>query len=471
VKSLLARALKVLAVAAIFSIQASAQTGRDTEVRPTPTPKAAPPNNRPRPPAVRPPRDRQLPPRVDDAPPSPPPCESPQVLVRCEMPGCEVKVDGKLQGLTNDRGEYLVEGVPRGKRRIAISKTGYEGDAREFTLDCGENEPINLSLRIRPVRLRVRTNPPGAEVFVNDPPAPVGRSNTEGTLEYTATTPWLLLKARKDGYLPDSRRVQVNPAEAQREILLTLRPIPAQLTVSANVEGARVRVGKEAARPLTREPLHLAPGAHRVEVDALGYAPAALELTAGPGEVLKRAVTLARLPAAELITQAEAAFSQRAYENVLTLCGYVFEVEPRAPAAHRLKGLTHVARQEYNQAEPHLAQALAGGEVVALQVRRHARESFDPNKGHDACEGSLLFGKSEVEYRGRQVAAENFKVPYTQVQITGVQLKKNVAAYLGTRVADARGKKQEFNFFSFDRELSQAGRPYLEMIQRLLRVH
>lgn len=83
----------------------------------------------------------------------------------------------------------------------------------------------------------------------------------------------------------------------------------------------------------------------------------------------------------------------------------------------------------------------------------------------------LYLGKSEVEYRGKQITTENFKVLYAQAQIIGVQLKKSVAVYLATKIVDAHGKKQEFNFFSFDKELSQTGRPYLEMIQQLLRAH
>ena len=374
--------------------------------------------------------------------------------------------------MTNDNGELLVEGIAHGTRKIAISKPGYEGDGRDFKFTCNTRETANLNLRIRPVKLRIRTNPPGAEVFVNDPPTSAGRSSAEeGTLEYTATTPALLVQARRAGYFTDSRRLLVSPADAQREVLLTLKPIPAQLTISVNIAGARVRIDKESARALTAEPLQLAPGERRIEVDALGYAPVTLELTTAPGETLSRKVTLERLAPADLTTQAEAAFNQRAYETVLTLCGYIFEKDARAPAAHRLAGLTHLARQEYASAQPHLAQALAGGETIILPVRRHARESFDIAKGHDACEGFLYFGKNEIEYRGKQVTTENFKVPYAQVQVVGVQLKKNVAVYLGSKVTDARGKRQDFNFFSFDKEVSQAGRPYLEMLQKLLRAH
>jgi hypothetical protein len=56
------------------------------------------------------------------------------------------------------------------------------------------------------------------------------------------------------------------------------------------------------------------------------------------------------------------------------------------------------------------------------------------------------------------------------VQIVGLQLKNRVALYLGTKVSVA-GKRRDYNFYSFDRELSQSGKPYLEMIQRLLRSH
>jgi hypothetical protein len=380
-----------------------------------------------------------------------------------------VTVDGKVRGLTDDGGELLVEGVPRGTHTVAISKPGYEGDSRPYKLGCGASETASLSLRIRPVRLRVRTNPPDAEVFVGDPPTAVGRSNTQGLFEYVTDTPRLLVTARKVGYLDDNRRVNINPGAAQQEVVLNLKAIPAQLSLAVNVTAARARAGGGDPRPLTTEPLILAPGTHRVEVDALGYAPAALELTVAPGETLKRSVVLERLPVAELAARAEAAFRARAYEDVLKLCGYIYEAEPVAPAAHRLEGMVHLARQDYARAEQHLAAAVAGGENIELHVRRHSRESFDPVKGHDACEGFLYLSKGEVEYRGRQVTGENFKVPHAQVQVVGVQLKKNVAAYLATKVSDARGKRQDYNFYSFDKELTAAGRPYLEMILRLLR--
>ena len=107
---------------------------------------------------------------------------------------------------------------------------------------------------------------------------------------------------------------------------------------------------------------------------------------------------------------------------------------------------------------------------MTLQVRRHAGEKFESTKGHDLCEAKLILTKSELEFKSDRNPAENFKVPYDQVQIIGLQLKNRVALYLGTKVSVA-GKRRDYNFYSFDRELSQSGKPYLEMIQRLLRSH
>ncbi|HZI20370.1 MAG TPA: hypothetical protein VEY09_17445 [Pyrinomonadaceae bacterium] len=380
-------------------------------------------------------------------------------------------VGGTVRGLTNDKGELLVEHLRGGSHKVEVSKQGYRANDRSVILRCGESGTADLPLRINQVRLRIRTTPPEVEVYVNDPPVSIGRSGADGLLEYKAETSSLLVQARKDGYFEDSRRVRVSPEAAGREIPLNLKPMPAQLTLTASVKDARVRVGKAEPRPLTAEPLPLAPGTHTLVLEALGYAPVTLEVTAAAGQPLKRAVTLERLPVAELTRQAEAALAALAYEDVFALCAFAFEADAAAPAAHRLAGLAHLARQDYARAGQHLARALAGGEAVRLPVRRHARESFDQVKGHDACEGWLVLGKGEVEYRGRQVSAENFRVPYAQVQAAGVQLKKNVAAFLATKVADGRGKRQDYNFYSFDKELTQAGRPYLEMLRGLLRPH
>jgi len=91
-------------------------------------------------------------------------------------------------------------------------------------------------------------------------------------------------------------------------------------------------------------------------------------------------------------------------------------------------------------------------------------------KGHNVCDARLILSKTELEFKSDSTPAENFKVPYDQVQIVGIQLKNRVALYLATKV-NVAGKRRDYNFYSFDQELSQSGKPYLEMIQHLLRSH
>jgi hypothetical protein len=150
--------------------------------QPKPTTPAPPVTSRPTLPRPRPkprPKDRRDP--KEDAGGEEEVCEGAEVLVRCGgIEGCEVKVDGRLRGLTNDKGELLVDGVPRGLRTIAISKQGYNPDSRQLNLGCGASETANLSLKINPVKLRIRTSPTEAEVFTGDPPVSVGLSDARG---------------------------------------------------------------------------------------------------------------------------------------------------------------------------------------------------------------------------------------------------------------------------------------------------
>jgi tetratricopeptide (TPR) repeat protein len=195
-----------------------------------------------------------------------------------------------------------------------------------------------------------------------------------------------------------------------------------------------------------------------------------LEVTVNPDDSISKEVKLERLPLASLQEQAAKALNERRYNDTLKLCQYIFESDPANPAGHQLAGQVYLERGDFGNAGSHFAKALSGGESVTLRVRRHSGEKFDFNKGHDLCEARLILAKSEVEFQGTRVATDNFKVPYDQIQVIGLQLKNNRASYLGTKV-NVAGKRHDFNFYSYDNELSQTGKPYLEMIQGLLRSH
>lgn len=401
----------------------------------------------------------------------PPPCMKSTVIVSCGMPGCKVSL-GSQKFETDQKGEVQLSLGP-GKHKIVVSKPpDYDSVSKETKkLGCDDTESLPVTLTRRGVMVRIRTNVPDCDIYDRNSGKLVGHSDEQGIAQLWVTPPAILLEAKKVGYLADTQRIEVTPTSADKETVLTLKPLKASVTISSNVEGARAQVNNRTEFYRLNEIMTLAPGEHLISVNALGYSPTSLTLSVSPDKTYVEPVTLKRLSNPELAEQAEKLFKDRAFGDVLMLCQYMFESDPAYPAAHRLAGLTYLAQGNYRMAEDHLARALSANETIRLQIRRHPRESFDLNKGHDVCAGVLILNKGEVEFQGFQYAADNFKVAYGQTQSVGIQVKKNAAVYLSTRVIDPRGKNREYNFFSFDGELSQAGKAYLEMIQRLMRSH
>jgi hypothetical protein len=432
--------------------------------RPAPRPVSPTPSNPPRPATTPASRQPESEPPEPTAFVGPPPCKESGLVVRCGVPGCDVLVDGEKRGFTDENGELHVP-VARGKHTVIAAKAGYEPVKTQVEVGCGAGEPANVILKTRPYAVRLRTNLPACDIFRNG--APAGRSDEQGLFVFTANEIQILAEARKDGYLGGS--ATVTPENAGTEIRLELRAVPARLYLTANVAEARARLDEQGDWLAIDEPLSLSPGPHTVTVEALGFAPATLSLTPAANEKLERQVELQPLPVAELLAQADALFKRQDWGQVQALCRHVFKADAGNAAAHRLSGLAYLANQNYAQAEPHLLRALRGGASFAVRVRRHAQEKFELGKGHDACLGALTLSAGGLEYRGQTVTAENFTVTKAQVQIVGLQVKKDAALCLSLKIADAQGKnRRDYNFFAPEKELSAEGKPYLEMLHRLL---
>jgi PEGA domain len=408
-------------------------------------------------------------------------CEDADLVVVCGMPGCEITLEGKESArakfrplgnrLTDELGGFTFQ-VPGDQwYRINISKPGYEPFPSETQrVECDDQKEMKAALKARPVTLRIRTRPAESDIYLEREQQPAGKSDASGLFSYLLTKPTLLIEARKKGYLSDTKTVLLAPELATSEIVLSLDPISANLLLTSNVSNARVTINNQKTSKSVQEKIPLAPGRHTISVEALGYTPANFEISVAPEEVVSKQITLERMPIASLRSQAATLFASRAYDDVLKLAQFMLEADATNGGAHLLIGLVHIERANLAAAQSHLDQALSGGETVSLQVRRHPGEKFESTKGHDLCEAKLILSKSELEFKSDRSPAENFKVPYNQVQIVGLQLKNRVALYLSTKVSVA-GKRRDYNFYSFDRELSQLGKPYLEMIQRLLRSH
>lgn len=419
-------------------------------------------------PSPRPPRTGNTGPRTPRPVNPAPVCEDADLVVVCGMPGCEITINGKDRSVTDDLGGITFQVEGNLKYKVHVTKPGYESyDKTEEKLGCADQREVKASLTAKPVALRIRTQPPNCEIYLDGQKQSSG-SDDQGLFPYVMTKPTVLVEARKKGYLSATKNINLVPELAGREIVVALDPISAKVRLSSNVESARVIVDDQRSAKPINERILLSPGNHSLIIDALGYTPVKLEFSVAPDESLKREVTLERLPLPSLQSQATSLFQSRAYDDVLKLCGYIFEIDRANATANQLAGLTYLERGDLGRAANYLEQALAGNQEVRLNIRRHPGEKFELNKGHDACAALIIIGKSGVEFQGLRNALENFKITYDQIQVIGVQLKSNVAPYLNTKVT-VGGRKRDFNFYSYDKELSPAGKPYLELIQRLLK--
>jgi PEGA domain len=408
-------------------------------------------------------------------------CEDADLVVVCGMPGCEITLEGREstrakfhplgKSNTDDLGGFTFQVPGNQWYKVNVSKPGYEPFAPETRhVDCDDQQEMKAALRAKPVTLRIRTRPVESDIYLERGQQPAGKSDANGLFSYLLTKPTLLIEARKKGYLSDTRTVLLAPELASREIVLSLKPISANLLLTSNVPNARVTIDDQKTSKSIQEEILLAPGRHNISVAALGYTPTTFEITVTPEEAVSKQITLERMAVAGLRSQATMLFGSRAYDDVLKLAQLMLEADATNSGAHLLIGLVHIERANFAAAQPHLDQALSGGETVSLQVRRHAGEKFESTKDHNVCAARLILSKSELEFKSDRNPAENFKVSYDQVQIAGIQLKNRVALYLGTKV-NVAGKWRDYNFYSFDQEFSQSGKPYLEMIQHLLRSH
>jgi len=384
------------------------------------------------------------------------------------MPGCQIMLNNTDKHVTDDAGGFIFQLDGKQEVKVKVSKTGYKDFETTRKLDCGDSQDVPAFLGANQVMLRIRTVPAECDIYLDNQKQPRG-SNAQGIFSYLLTRPNLLIEAKKPKYLSKSRSVQLRPELANGEIVLELEPLPATLRLATNVSDARIAIDGKPPRG-TGSTISLPPGPHSLTVSALGYAAATFNFSVAPDETISRDVKLERLSLSDLQAEAERLLSSRAYDDVLRLSGFISEVDRANGAAHRLAGFVYLARADFTNAGAQFDQALAVDEPILLRVRRHPEEKFDLNKGHDICDAQVTLRKNEVEFHGLRNAADDFKVPYDQIQVGAIQLKSSVAAYLATKVS-SNGKRRDYNFYSVDKELSQSGKPYLEMVQRLLRPH
>jgi len=468
-KKFLAKGIITCAVACVCAVSANAQLScgdrpcprvivnltKPSRLRPIPSPR---PTNR----GTRPQAESEESPKLAA------PCKNADLVVVCGMPGCLITLNNTDKHLTDNAGGFIFQLDGKQTVKVKVTKPGYKDLEATKKLDCGGSQDVPAFLTANQVMLRIRTIPAECDIYLDSQKQPKG-SDAQGLFSYLLTKPNLLIEAKKPKHLSKSRSIQLRPELANSEIVLELEALPATLRASTNVPEAQIAIDGKSSQALTGT-LSLPPGHHSLVIAALGYTPATLDLSVGPDETISREVKLERLSISDLQAQAERLLSSRLYDDVLKLCGYIFESDRGNGVAHRLAGSVYLTRVDYMNASAQFDQALIAGEPIVLRIRRHPNEKFDLAKGHETCEAQITLRKNDVEFHSLRNAADDFKIGYDQLQVGAIQLKNSVAIYLATKVT-INDKRRDYNFYAFDKELSQTGKSYLEMIQRLLRSH
>ncbi|MCP4678067.1 MAG: PEGA domain-containing protein, partial [Deltaproteobacteria bacterium] len=99
-----------------------------------------------------------------------------------------------------------------------------------------------------------------------------------------------------EGYETASRSISLASREEQQESF-QLEPIKCELTINANIQGARVLLdGKEIGETPLGKPLFVEPGKHIVKIVQTGYEEASLDITLTPGEKSTVNLSLVEIP-------------------------------------------------------------------------------------------------------------------------------------------------------------------------------
>jgi hypothetical protein len=142
-----------------------------------------------------------------------------------DPPGTEIYLEDVYRGTSNPAGLLVIERVnPNQPHKLRAAKEGYQQQSMPLTTYTGQ---ILVKLVPDSVRLRVTTDPPETEVYLDD--VYKGTSTPDGLLLIEQVNPnqTHTLRAKREGYTQQSTNVRPNTAEAS----IKLSPDPVVLFV------------------------------------------------------------------------------------------------------------------------------------------------------------------------------------------------------------------------------------------------
>lgn len=268
--------------------------------------------------------------------------------VKSEPEGAKISINGMYKGET----PKIVEGVPKGRVTIAVSKEGWRTESKEVVVRAGDGQECFFNLKPVPGVLRLVAKQEDARFYVNGEPlgkGPVEMKNLDEG-EYT-------IRVECDGFSGEERKTFVSRGKTQAEEFdlvsivggLEIRTIPSGATVLIDDRICGKTTGP--ADPNAKSNVLTLPevkcGQHTLVIRREGYAQFVKHIEVRRGEMLPVNARLRRAftPNIRLTTKTGVV------EGVLLRQGNGFYTVETSPGVERMVGTENVLFVETIEAD------------------------------------------------------------------------------------------------------------------------
>jgi len=200
-----------------------------------------------------------------------------------------VWIDGKESGTSASQ----VTGIPPGEHEVVLKATGYFDQSQRVAFEAGKASVVQgVRLKKTTASLIVTmADPSEATVLVG------GRERGRSGMSLAGIAPGTTtIVVRAPGYRERSQEVLFVADEEARVERVVLEPLPATITVTANIMGAEVLVDGQVVGETTGEDdaFEVAPTAQQLEVRRSGYVSFVQRLSLRPGGAAAVSATVSR---------------------------------------------------------------------------------------------------------------------------------------------------------------------------------
>jgi len=218
----------------------------------------------------------------------------PEVTIETEPAGADVAIDDptKILGQTP-----FTTHVQPGEHTLFLQLEGYDPLKKVF--EVKPHQPVKLMYTLEraltaPVEIAIESEPPGAEVAIDDPSKVVGQTPVIVSLKAGTYKLFLSMK----GYEAMTKEIVVRPKEPMK-LTFALSRESGGLTFDVNVAKARIYVdGKVVAITPFRDVVRVEAGTHQVVIEKERYTKFSETVTVHPGDttVVKANLYLEKTP-------------------------------------------------------------------------------------------------------------------------------------------------------------------------------